>query len=350
MNSSIRPARVVAWDLLKLFAIILVVYGHCMQHLLEVDVIHNPMFLWINSFHMPLFMVLSGLFARRAYQGSLRDFLVKRGKQVLLPCLSWSLIIYVVLFILDGNKPINENISFAINSLWFLKSVFVCGLLGYVAFKPHGNRVLWIAFSLLLSQVTLVWNVFIMYPCFLFGIGVYSYLSDVMRFKRWVLVISGLLFVVSSLYVAFTPDFWVRDQGIREALFSGTLSLTGNMFFLLEVIFKRYFQLFIGLSGSMFFITLFYFVDSHGAYSQFLAKWGQYTLGVYVIQSLLLETLLKRWVSFTMDTFVLFDMLIGPLLTVLIVIICMWINLLIIVNGGKLSLLLLGRDYSQDAR
>lgn len=204
VNSSIHPTRVVAWDLLKLFAILLVVYGHCMQHLLEVDVTHNPMFLWISSFHMPLFMALSGLFARRAYQGSFKDFLVKRGRQVLLPCLSWSLIIYIVLAFLDRD---------------------------------------------------------------------------------------------------------IHIHGIRS------------------------------------------FADVHDTYSLSLAKWGQYTLGVYVIQSLLLETLLVRWVSFGADTLVLFDMLIGPLLTLLVVVICLWVNYLIILMGrGKISLLLLGRDYSQDAR
>lgn len=93
------------------------------------------------------------------------------------------------------------------------------------------------------------------------------------------------------------------------------------------------------------------FADTHDAYSHSLAKWGQYTLGVYVIQSLLLETLLVRWFSFGADTLVLFDMLIGPLLTLLVVVVCLWVNYLIILMGrGKISLLLLGRDYSQDAR
>ena len=35
----------------------------------------------------------------------------------------------------------------------------------------------------------------------------------------------GVVIMVFSLYVSFSPNFWVRDQGIREALFSGTLSL-----------------------------------------------------------------------------------------------------------------------------
>ena len=84
--------------------------------------------------------------------------------------------------------------------------------------------------------------------------------------------------------------------------------------------------------------------DAHDACSLSFAKWRQYTLGVYVIQSLLLETLLVRWVSFGADTLVLFDMLIGPLLTLLIVIICLWINLLIIVNDkGETQLVPFGK-------
>ena len=74
VNQTARPTRIAAWDLLKLFAIFLVVYGHCMQHLLEVDTRYNPMFLWITSFHMPLFMTLSGLFARNSFRASFKDY------------------------------------------------------------------------------------------------------------------------------------------------------------------------------------------------------------------------------------------------------------------------------------
>lgn len=121
VNQTARPTRIAAWDLLKLFAIFLVVYGHCMQHLLEVDTRYNPMFLWITSFHMPLFMTLSGLFARNSFRASFKDYFMKRGRQVLLPCLSWSLIIFAVIVILGGDLQIYTIKSFAINSLWFLK-------------------------------------------------------------------------------------------------------------------------------------------------------------------------------------------------------------------------------------
>lgn len=65
LNGIELSGRIAVWDLLKLFAIFLVVDGHCMQHLLRVETINNPLFLWISSFHMPLFMSLSGMFAHK---------------------------------------------------------------------------------------------------------------------------------------------------------------------------------------------------------------------------------------------------------------------------------------------
>lgn len=319
-----------------------------MVHLLEVDTRYNPMFLWITSFHMPLFMTLSGLFARNSFRASFKDYFMKRGRQVLLPCLSWSLIIFAVIVILGGDLQIYTIKSFAINSLWFLKSVFVCGILGFIAFKSQRNRVMWVVLTLLLSQVILIWNVFIMYPCFLFGICIFKYLSWILKYKCLVLVISGLLFMVFSLYVSFSPNFWVRDQGIREALFSGTLSLMDNALFLMKVILKRYFQLFIGLLGSSFFITLFFllFTGLRNVYLLNLAKLGQYTLGVYVIQSLILETILVRWISFSSDYFWSFDFVIAPLISLLIVYVCLFINKVIVFKEGKLATLLFGVSCS----
>lgn len=348
VNQTARPTRIAAWDLLKLFAVFLVVYGHCMQHLLEVDTRYNPMFLWIASFHMPLFMTLSGLFARNSFRASFKDYFMKRSRQVLLPCLSWSLIILAVIVVLGTDLQIHAIKLFAINSLWFLKSVFVCGILGFIAFKPQRNRVMWVVFTLLLSQVILIWNVFIMYPCFLYGICIFKYLSWISKYKCSVLVISGLLFVVFSVYVSLSPDFWVRDQGIREALFSGTLSLKDNALFLMEVVLKRYFQLFIGLLGSLFFITLFFllFTELRNVYLLNLAKLGQYTLGVYVIQSLILETILVQWISFSSDYFWLFDFLIAPLVSLLVVYICLFINKAIVLKKGKLATLLFGVSIS----
>ena len=47
-------------DIMKGFAIWLVVIGHLIQYNNCVDWIEHPMFTWIYSFHMPLFFYISG--------------------------------------------------------------------------------------------------------------------------------------------------------------------------------------------------------------------------------------------------------------------------------------------------
>ena len=55
--------RIIAFDLIKLFAIFLVIEGHCTQHLLSSFEYDEPVYVYIYSFHMPLFMFLSGYFS-----------------------------------------------------------------------------------------------------------------------------------------------------------------------------------------------------------------------------------------------------------------------------------------------
>lgn len=55
--------RIVAFDIIKLIAIYLVIVGHCTQHLLSSFEYEEPVYLFIYSFHMPLFMFLSGFFS-----------------------------------------------------------------------------------------------------------------------------------------------------------------------------------------------------------------------------------------------------------------------------------------------
>ena len=59
----VNNRRDVAFDYLKAFAIWLVVYGHCHQHLLSLDRHDNIVYVFIYSFHMPLFMCISGYFS-----------------------------------------------------------------------------------------------------------------------------------------------------------------------------------------------------------------------------------------------------------------------------------------------
>ena len=55
--------RLVQFDLLKLFTICLVLIGHTVQGLLPSHPYEEPLYVYIYSFHMPLFMMMSGFFS-----------------------------------------------------------------------------------------------------------------------------------------------------------------------------------------------------------------------------------------------------------------------------------------------
>lgn len=79
--------RILAFDIIKLFAIFLVLWGHCMQSLYPVIGCgrNKPVFLYIYSFHMPLFMMVSGYFSPSAMKLSFAEILQKKVKQLIVP-------------------------------------------------------------------------------------------------------------------------------------------------------------------------------------------------------------------------------------------------------------------------
>ena len=55
--------RLLTFDAIKIFAIFLVIWGHCIGELSSCDVANRSMYRIIYSFHMPLFMMISGFFS-----------------------------------------------------------------------------------------------------------------------------------------------------------------------------------------------------------------------------------------------------------------------------------------------
>lgn len=82
--------RIYALDNVKGFLILLVVLGHCIQFT-TAGFDQVLLFRIIYSFHMPLFMWVSGYVNYREYNGGL-GILKRRAIQLALPFLSWTLL------------------------------------------------------------------------------------------------------------------------------------------------------------------------------------------------------------------------------------------------------------------
>ena len=90
------PQQRIEWiDYAKGIGIFLVVLGHVLRGLgASVGQGYQPelraMDQWIYAFHMPLFFLLSGLFADRAVSKPPRRFLIDRFQKILYPYFLWS--------------------------------------------------------------------------------------------------------------------------------------------------------------------------------------------------------------------------------------------------------------------
>lgn len=131
-NDKMEKNRITYLDNLKGFAIILVILGHIIQMWYDSDFTHNKVWLYIYSFHMPLFMFISG-YITGIYSNklSILQFSKKRFIQLIIPLLCW---ISIYLF-KEQNCEISDAIKSSLLKLWFLWSLFIIAIIGMLCEK-----------------------------------------------------------------------------------------------------------------------------------------------------------------------------------------------------------------------
>ena len=209
-------------DVLKGFAIILVVMGHASQWFSDDDR-SNPFYVTIYAFHMPLFMFLSG-YVNFNTRGELN--LGKRFQVLVIPFFVWFLISAIYhSYILDIEK-VWEHLCVLIykptQGMWFLWLLFwECALL-YLALKIK-HREIWVMIGLwsiliFLHRVTGAQPIFYGFPelCWYFiyfslGYATHKYKSQALKIIRaigWVGFVAFPFLLQSSVdksdYILFS--------------------------------------------------------------------------------------------------------------------------------------------------
>ncbi len=160
-----------AFDGLKAFAIFLVLWGHCIQQLLAGPKEEDMLFRFIYSFHMPLFAMASGYFSYNSLNLSFPKMILKKSRQLLLPCFTWYCLTYsipkLLLFPIWADSKDYSLIAFfdvLYQNFWFLKSLFICYLLAYL-----GKYVSWILALLISFICGTTFSISFLFPAFLIG-------------------------------------------------------------------------------------------------------------------------------------------------------------------------------------
>ena len=214
------------WDLVKGVSIFLMLWGHCIQYcgLDDINCFEDPVFKTIYTFHMPLFMLVSGyLFSHSFRKRNLQELLTRRIQGMLHPIVAATFLCNVLMLL--PTYVLSNRADFLFGSLfmgvgdtfWFLWAVLYCGVIVSVCGKLTEKPALQVLLMILGDAVILLvpqWSTTLfMYPYFVAGFfcGMYRDLSvRIYRVLRYVmLVVFPVLvnFYEQKHYIYFTPMY-----------------------------------------------------------------------------------------------------------------------------------------------
>lgn len=333
-----QKTRLLYFDLLKFLAIFLVIWGHCIQFFLSSYECMDSVYLAIYSFHMPLFMMISGYFSLNSYSLMPNAFLKKKTQELILPVFTWGVIFEGIHIIINLCNWIPlytyyDLKAFYIHNLWFLKSLFVCYIFAYCCFKQGRTNYFMLLATFIVSQFITYSNICTMYPAFLCGI----ILKRRQGIIRSYYILGGTFTLFTILLQFWDASFWP----IPDMLYG---ICNKNLDTFQDYVYKGGYRIVIGIIGSTFFISLFMLLFSKHKSNmiKLLSCYGKYTLGVYILQSFILEYALGRYVNFDNTNYWLFHFVYAPIISLTLVL-CFTYIVRFTYNYKKISLLLWGK-------
>lgn len=280
MNSKLINNRNIVLDWAKTIAIILVVIGHSIQYgsgynyWINSNYLNNIVFKFIYSFHMPLFMLISGyLFYNSINKYSVKELIKKKTTSLLVPILSFSTLelLFVTLF-QHQSITIHSIIDIYTDKLWFLWAAYILSLLVIFTNRVFKDNIIIYALLIILTFFTPSFLKLIgfMLPFFIIG---YLYNKYRVNFNNKIsnnVLLTILLIIYIVLLCFYNENCYIFTSG---------LSILNNL--------KQFpidlYRYLIGLVGSGLCICLIKAFNNY-KYKKVLLV-GQYSLGIYTISS-----------------------------------------------------------------
>lgn len=267
-------------DALKFLAIFLVCWGHSILYygINKDDGYGIQPVLFIYSFHMPLFMTVSGYFSYGILDH--RFNIKKKFVQLILPTITLG----CLCLMLDIHSL----------NFWYLKSLFGCYLISALIFSLPCRGGIIFAFLFvsffcfpLLNAIPFVasYKIDFMLPFFITGMLVRKHLN--INAPVLIVSVAGFLF---CLMFWNKYDIWYYSKSMwfdyKEMI------VTGHFAFYRENLLVYLFRFVTGLLGSIAAISFFKMTNEVGIFRKIYAvigRYGIYTLEIYLLQSFIIE-------------------------------------------------------------
>lgn len=287
-------------NVVKGIAVILMIWGHCIQYCAQgsFDFFENGIFKFIYSFHMPLFMLISGyLFSFSAEKRDLKSLLIHRTQGMLQPIVFAgvlnALLLKLPILLRTGSFRVLDGELFnEFQSFWFLWCVLSASLAVGIACKVTDR--LWLQLILSGLGVVLVamfpnihMHLF-MYPYFVIGFF-YARLQGCLPEN-----FGKLRYVSLVVFPAMLPFYETRHYIYVSPVFSSEMGLMNSITI-------SGFRWAIGLAGCVFVLTVIRLLfdltvqeSRTPAIWQGVARLGENSLAIYCLSVSLLSGYLPQ--------------------------------------------------------
>ena len=295
-----KKKRDVSLDITKGLLIFLVVWGHSIQMGFGYEYGEAGLYMWdviyraIYSFHMPLFMAISGYLFYYSYKKAFKEVISSRLKSIGIPYLTYCTIFVLSLvpsFEMGGaESAILETYK---NGFWFLTSVLLnCLIVSIVTLFSRSRTI--ITFVLFLVDVLLLFvneNYLykthnFMFTCFIVGYLYNMCFSRPLTFNKtkWYgTVICSIAFLICVSF--FHDELYVYTSGvciIREGSVNVAQLKTDVLRCVIALIASICFLYFVPLSKNL-----------SVRHKDILCNLSRYSLGIYCLTSIMLSVQYK---------------------------------------------------------
>lgn len=322
-------------DFAKGILMFLVLWGHAIQYLSYdgFDFFADSVFKMLYSFHMPLFMLVSGyVFYWTCQKRTLRQAIAGRVRGLGVPMLSWAVIGFAWSLRSAQGAPLPELALWLVegvfNTTWFLWAVLLASVVTAAAYScGKGRRIICLLIGAALTAVLpdAQRNLYLL-PYFLAGFALNAAgVSERKAHRNAVIAVSAALWI--GMLLLYERKHYIYISGILPGQ---------SEYGVWEQIRIDLFRYLIGWFGCVAVLGVLYFV--YGKLRRFpfvntVEAWGRESLKLYVLQTFFLERLMaavfRKSVEFigvnclTGNRFV-FDFIVTPVCAGLACVVLMW--------------------------
>lgn len=284
-------------DIIRGFAVYCVVLGHFLQYIWrsDIDVLINPLFIFIYSFHMPLFMLVSGYLFFYSISHSIKEIVVSKFVKICIPTLVFMAASWCVRGLIKEEVALTA--ASLVNEFWFISVLIEIMIFVTISEKLIGNNkflkliCLMAGAFIMFLQVNRDYVLFL-YPYFLIGLYFNKY-KDVINpkyyYNKMLIVVVTMIYVTMLMF--FNKDYYIYATGIF------------NRFDIVRSLQIDLYRYAVGLLGCvcvvLVIVNINKRVDKNSFLSKKLEKCGVNSLYIYLLQHILLELLGKSFVSRT---------------------------------------------------